>query len=151
MVSHALSLQPDEARRHNLKGNILQSLLRLDQACDAYAAALRRDDDAPYARQNLDLCRKIMEESRGRAELRPASLTALAEAMAAQGRVYEAPHHIRGQRESNELIYRIHEPILAKAGLGECFHLEHGRLKLLATGKPVPPSGNPLRLAGGIP
>jgi len=40
-ISHAVTLVPNEAEYHGLRGNIFQSLLRIKEARDAYAQALK--------------------------------------------------------------------------------------------------------------
>ena len=58
-IEYAIQQVPNEAAYHNLRGDILQGLLRLDEAEDAYEEALRRNPQLKIAQTNLDLTRKI--------------------------------------------------------------------------------------------
>ena len=68
-VSYAISLQPDNAQFHALKGNIHQSLFQFSEARDAYAHALELDPELPYAERNLKLCERLLSIGRGVASI----------------------------------------------------------------------------------
>jgi tetratricopeptide (TPR) repeat protein len=77
---------PNEAGYHNLRGDILQGLLRLDEAQEAYEEALRRDPKLAAAQLNLDLTRKILVEIGTDEQIKPAILAELYAALLKQGR-----------------------------------------------------------------
>ena len=62
-INYAISLRPEDARFHALRGNILQSQLNLPEARAAYAHALELDPELPWAEQNLKLCDKLLAEN----------------------------------------------------------------------------------------
>ncbi|MFC1462119.1 protein kinase [Verrucomicrobiota bacterium] len=85
-INFAISLRPKEARYHALKGNILQSLLRMKEAWESYWRTLKYDPNFPHAEANKALCAKIYKANKGRKALTPASLAELQQAMKDQGR-----------------------------------------------------------------
>ncbi len=89
-IGYAITLQPREANYHALKGNILQSQLKLAEARDAYAKALQLKGDHPQALENRRLCEKLLKDNPGAKELTAESLDELRTAMLAQGRSTEA-------------------------------------------------------------
>jgi serine/threonine protein kinase/Leucine-rich repeat (LRR) protein len=89
-INYAISLVPEEPEYHNLKGNILQTLLRLPEAAQEYRQVVATKPDYPWARQNLDLCETILRENAGQTRLNPQSLAELTEALSRQGRSAEA-------------------------------------------------------------
>ena len=91
-INFALSLRPKEAKYHALKGNILQSLLRIKEAWESYWRTLKCDPDFPRAEENKALCAKIYKANKGRKTLTPASLEELQNAMKKQGRDEEAAY-----------------------------------------------------------
>jgi len=88
-IDFAISLRPREAKYHALKGNILQSLLRMKEAWESYWRTLKCDPDFPHAKENKALCAKIYTANKGRDKLMPASLAELQQAMRDQGRDWE--------------------------------------------------------------
>ena len=62
-VSYAVKLDPAEPKYHVLRGNVLQSLLRLAEARDAYDAALSLDPHLADARESRDLCDRILSDA----------------------------------------------------------------------------------------
>ena len=89
-VNYAISLEPDEPDYHNLKGDILQSMLSLDGAASEFAQVLKLQGNYPAAQENLALCEKVARENPNATTLLPASLAELADAMSRQGRIAEA-------------------------------------------------------------
>ena len=88
-INYAISLQPNDARFHALKGNILQSLLQLAEARDAYARALELDPENLFAERNLQLCDRLLAANEGRAVLKAESLNDLRTEMSRQQRTAE--------------------------------------------------------------
>jgi tetratricopeptide (TPR) repeat protein len=58
-IDYAIQQVPNEASYHNLRGNILQSMLRLAEAIEAYEQALRLNPKLQEAETNLELTRRI--------------------------------------------------------------------------------------------
>ncbi len=70
-IDYAIEQVPNEAAYHNLRGDILQNLLRLDEAADAYAEALRRNPQLPTAEANLALTKRILAEMGTDEQIKP--------------------------------------------------------------------------------
>ena len=88
-INYAISLQPDDPKFHLLRGNILQSLLQLEEARAAYAQALELDPEALHAERNLRLCERLLAANAGRPALDARSLAELRTEMARQQRTAE--------------------------------------------------------------
>jgi len=116
-INYAVSLVPAEARYHNQRGNILQSLLKIDEALSAYETAVSHDSSVPHAQANVDLCRKIAKDNEGRSELLPASIGELLAAMQAQERYPEVIALSRSLQRQTETIAPVLRKMLADAGL----------------------------------
>jgi Leucine-rich repeat (LRR) protein len=89
-IDQAIYLQPSQADFHSLKGNILQSMLRLEQARAAYDEALKRKHDHAQAQKNRALCEDLLRASGGKNELSFESMEKLRTELLAQGRSTEA-------------------------------------------------------------
>ncbi len=89
-INRAIVFNPNEAEYLCLKGNILESLLRIKEARDAYNEALLRNSNHALARENLSLCDKLLKDNPGKKDLLPASIRDLAVAMNNQKRIAEA-------------------------------------------------------------
>jgi serine/threonine protein kinase/tetratricopeptide (TPR) repeat protein len=92
-VDSAIRQVPNEPEYYNLRGNILQTLLRWDEAVDAYEEALERNPNMASAKENLALTKKLMEPDVPNQEDREpttADLKALEEALIKQKRLAEA-------------------------------------------------------------
>ncbi len=85
-IDYAIQQVPNEAAYHNLRGNILQAELRLEESVDAYEDALRLDPQLKPAQQNLELTRKILGEVGTDEQIKPAILAELYAALMNQGR-----------------------------------------------------------------
>jgi len=59
-INYAIAQVPNSAEYHNLRGNVLQAMLRLDEAVDAYEAALARNAGHRGAAENLELTRRVI-------------------------------------------------------------------------------------------
>ena len=81
-----------EAEYYNLRGNILQTMLRWDDAVEAYDEALERNPDLASAKENLALTKKLMEPDGVNQDNEPttADLKLLEEALIKQKRLAEA-------------------------------------------------------------
>jgi serine/threonine protein kinase len=116
-IENALSLDNRNAGYHALRGNILQTLLRMEPACQAYADALRLDPRHAEARENLRLCRQFIEDNRGRTIWLPASLNTLHSALLRQQRSAEALAIMRQFGPDKGVLYDSWKTILTQAGL----------------------------------
>jgi serine/threonine protein kinase/tetratricopeptide (TPR) repeat protein len=85
-IDYAIQQVPNEPSYHNLRGNILQAQLRLEEAADAYEEALRLDPKLPDAKTNLELTRRILKQTGTDEQIKPAVLGELYAALVNQGR-----------------------------------------------------------------
>lgn len=89
-ISYAIALEPREPANHFLRGKILQSLLRIPEARDAFAQAAALDPQNRQTQENLSLCEKLEREHPNGAALAQHSIEELRQAMLRQGRNNEA-------------------------------------------------------------
>ncbi len=89
-ADYLTTLVPNDAQYHFLRGGLLQTLLRLRDARDAFATALRHDPKHARARQNLDLCDRLLAGSRESSTLSSGALDQLYQSLQEQGRAVEA-------------------------------------------------------------
>ncbi len=89
-IDYAIEQVPNQASYHTLRGNILQSLLRFDEAVSAYQEALSRNAKDKMAQVNLALTRKLIAEMGAEGNLTQPILRELHSAMVSQKRVGEA-------------------------------------------------------------
>ncbi len=89
-IESALRQVPNEAEYHNLRGNILQSLLRWDDAVEAYQAALGRNREIASARENIELTERLIASMGENQEIGQAELREMQKAFQNQGRLAEA-------------------------------------------------------------
>ena len=129
-VNYAISLQPNDARFHALKGNILQSLLLLDSARAAYAHALELDPDTPHAERNVQLCAKLLADNTGRNTLQPESLAELRINMTRQRRTAEALALATREGTSFQSTFDSWKAVVHKLGLTNALKRESGGLTL---------------------
>lgn len=85
-IDYAIEQVPNEAAYHNLRGDILQGLLRLDEAEEAYVEALRRNPQLKIAQTNLDLTRKTLAAIGKDEQIKPAVITEFVGELLRQGR-----------------------------------------------------------------
>jgi serine/threonine protein kinase/tetratricopeptide (TPR) repeat protein len=86
----ALRQLPNNAEYHNLRGNVCQTLLRLDDAEDSYQRVLELNAGFPNAKENLALTQKLLSESNEDHELEPKHIKELEKALVSQKRLAEA-------------------------------------------------------------
>ena len=86
-ATHAVDLQPAVAAYHRLRGNALQSLVRWNEAAQAYREAIRLGDDGAAA-ENLTLTEELSAFGQGEGQLK--AKVRLFEALRVQGRQNEA-------------------------------------------------------------
>jgi len=148
MISHAISLAPENLEYHNLKGDLLQSLLKIGQAAQVYSHVLAQDKTNWHAILNSTLCREVLQDAQEAEELPRASLGRLYDGMMTQKRFHEAALIVRGLKRDGDVLFKTYKPVLDKAGLGHGFSVGgHGLLKLV-----VSDAGEPdLSILKGIP
>jgi Flp pilus assembly protein TadD len=89
-IESAIRQLPNNADYHLLRGNILQMLLRWDDAVDAYETALARNPKLKAAQENLALTVRLVGAMGDTAEPPPELLTELQKALVSQQRQAEA-------------------------------------------------------------
>ena len=86
----AIRQLPNNAEYHNLRGNLCQTLLRLDEAEDAYQRVLELNPNFPDTKKNLALTQKLLAQENDDHELTPQHIEELRKTMADQLRHTEA-------------------------------------------------------------
>lgn len=116
-ISSAITLAPDNAEYHCLKGNILESLLRLKEAAAEYGTALECKRDHALAAQNKRLCEKIVSDNEGREKPMLSSLVELQIAIRQQGRLVESGSMIRRFGTDPTRALQLVRETLRKSGI----------------------------------
>ena len=129
-INYAISLQPEDARFHALKGNILQSLLQISDARDAYAHALELDPEAFLAERNLRFCERLIAANAGRNTLKPESLAELRIEMNRQMRAAEAIAMATRESKGAQATFDSWRAVVNKLGLNGALRRESGGLSL---------------------
>ena len=89
-IDYAIEQVPNEPDYHYLRGNVLQSLFRWDEALAAYEEALRLKPKHPAASVNIELTRRILSEVNADGKMTPRIVREFHAALLAQNRVGEA-------------------------------------------------------------
>ncbi len=89
-IESAIRQLPNNAEYHLLRGNILQTLLRWDDAIDAYEAAIARNPRLQSALENLALTRGLVAAMGEASEPQAEQIAELHKALVAQQRQPEA-------------------------------------------------------------
>ncbi len=129
-INYAISLRPDDAKFHALKGHILQSLLQLEAARDAYAHALDLDPETLLAERNLRLCEKLLTDNAGQPTLKPESLAELRINMSRQQRTAEAIAMATRENKNAQGTFESWKAVVDKLGLAGVLKREGGGLSL---------------------
>ncbi|MBM3876133.1 MAG: hypothetical protein FJ386_05360 [Verrucomicrobia bacterium] len=134
-ISYAISLDPKEADYYVLRGQLYQSQMRFADARDDFASALQLSPAHLLARDNLEVCEKILRDNPSRETLSAESFSELFVAMRNQGRDAELtalmPRFGRGAQQ----IHDSWKAVLRKAGLhGELTRNADGFLQLDLSG-----------------
>lgn len=129
-INYAISLQPDDAKFHALKGNILQSLLQLAEARESYEQALELDPEVLHAERNLRLCERLLTENAGRATLAARSLAELRTEMSRQQRVSEALAMATRESTGAQSTFESWRAVVQKLGPSNTLRRESGGLAL---------------------
>ena len=120
-ISYAISLDPREADYYAFRGQIYQSMMRFRDAREDFARALQLSPAHPHARENRDLCDKILNTEKGKDSLSPESFIELMRALRNQGRDAEVTALTPRQSKDSQQIFDSWKVLLQKAGL-------HGQL-----------------------
>ena len=89
-IDYAIGQVPNEPDYHELRGRILQSFLRWDEAEPAFEEALRRKPDHADAKRNLELTRNLNAQVKRAGDMTPAILRAFYDGLMKQDRIDEA-------------------------------------------------------------
>jgi serine/threonine protein kinase len=116
-IDYAIQQVPNEASYHNLRGNILQSQFRLDEAVDAYDEALRLNPKLAEARLNYNLSKDILKKMGPDEQITQAIKAELYAALINQGR-RSAAENINNQFGiDKQRLVRMYRDSLDKHGL----------------------------------
>lgn len=129
-IDYAISLQPEDARFHALRGNILQSLLQLAEARDAYAHAVELDAEVLHAERNLRLCEKLLADNAGRSTFKPESLAELRINMLRQQRTAEAIAMSTREDRGTQATLESWKAVFNKLGLSGVLRRDGGGILL---------------------
>jgi serine/threonine protein kinase len=89
-IESAIRQLPNNAEYHNFRGNLLQTLLRWDDATEAYETALNKNPKLTSARENLELTKKLLAAAGEDHEPEAAQLRELHASLFKQQRLAEA-------------------------------------------------------------
>jgi Leucine-rich repeat (LRR) protein/tetratricopeptide (TPR) repeat protein len=116
-INYATSLAPTNAAYHELRGNILQTMLRLEEARAAYAEALQLAPSLRTAATNRALCDKLLAANVGGGAWPTGSLLELQTAMQEQGRPAEALSLSPMLKQEKQKIFDSWKARLEAAGI----------------------------------
>jgi serine/threonine protein kinase len=116
-IEYAIQQVPNDAIYHNLRGNILQAELRLEEAADAYEETLRLDPKLAEARLNLELTRSIIKQIGTDEQIKPDVLGKLYAALINQGRKSAAENVGSQLGTDKQKLVRIWRDAFDKHGL----------------------------------
>jgi serine/threonine protein kinase len=127
-VDFALRLQPEEARFHTFKGNILEGQLMLREAASAYEQALRCNPADAAALTNRDLCTRILREAPAATNIPATLLHELRMACIRQGRGAEALAISARIRVDERRFFEMWQAYVKDHGIPASLYLEKGEL-----------------------
>ncbi len=116
-IEYAIQQVPNDAAYHNLRGNILQSQLRLDEALEAYEQTLRIDPKLPEALRNRDLTKNILAKIGADEQIKPAIVAELYSALISQGRRSAAENIENQAGVDKQRLVRLWRDAFDKRGL----------------------------------
>jgi len=116
-IDYAIDQQPQTAEFWAVKGNILQSLLRLPEAAKAYETSLGYNAKQPQVRANLDLTTKLLADLGPDGKPSVAQLKELQQAMLEQNRADEAFAMLRQLSSDRDLFRRTIMDAFGRLGL----------------------------------
>ncbi|MHA3770043.1 protein kinase domain-containing protein [Verrucomicrobiota bacterium sgz303538] len=120
-IDYALEQLPNKADYHFLRGNILQTLLRFDDAEAAYEEVLKRNPKHKAAKENLQLTQKLIAQRGDAAQPPPALLRNLHSALVNQKRIGEALYVLDQIGKDQQLFFNTWKAAFEKRGLRNRF------------------------------
>lgn len=120
-INYAIAQVPNSAEYRYLRGNILQALLRFDDAVDAYEESLQRNEHHKAAKANLNLTKQIIASIGDDGRITPVVLRTLNSALLQQKRVAEALHVLAQSGRDKELFFKTWKAAFEKRGLRQRF------------------------------
>lgn len=109
-ISLAIKITPHEAAYHDLNGNILESMLRIPEALNAFRQALKINPLLPSAIENVAFCEEFLRLGIGPTNPSPEVILKLRTLMIKQNRIAEAAailSRITGSAETRANIMNI--------------------------------------------
>lgn len=130
-INYALTLQPEDARFHALKGNIHQSLYQFEQAVESYKSAQLLDPDLPYLEENRELSVRLRNERRLQGAASTNLLNELRLSLQKQGRRSESIVLNTRLSPDKDDVFLSWKQLVFKAGLrGRLLRMPDERLNL---------------------
>ncbi|MES2571636.1 MAG: protein kinase, partial [Verrucomicrobiota bacterium] len=118
-IDYALEQVPNDPEYQALRANILQSLLRWEEAVTAYESVLKRNPDHKSAKLNLALTRRLLGQAATEGKLTPAILREFHTALLGQNRVGEALGALKEIGHDRQLFSNHWKAFFRNAGLKE--------------------------------
>jgi tetratricopeptide (TPR) repeat protein len=138
-IDYALAQVPNDPKYHTLRGKILQSLLRWDEAILAFEEALQRNPNFEDARLNLELTKRLNAEAQRAGEVTPQLRQQYVEALFVQGRGEEALALLPRNPGNVERFRRAWGLIFEKRGVKQRFEVnDDGNLNVDLRGVRLP-------------
>jgi serine/threonine protein kinase len=138
-IDYAIEQVPNEPDYHYLRGNVLQSLFRWEEALAAYEEALRLKPKHPAAARNLDLTRQMLAGVQADGKMTPRLVREFHGALLAQNRVGEALAALKQIGRDRDLFFRTWKAFFAKRGMKDRFQAtEDQALRVDLTRMPLP-------------
>lgn len=134
-ISFAIQLDKRAGDYHCIKGHILQSLVRLREARDAYAQALIYDAGNSAALTNRLLCERILANLGTNGLPERSHLEQVRLAMIEQGRIPEALHMSDQLKQTDEVYLAQWNQRLSNAGHKGRLRLQRGEIDLTLRGE----------------
>jgi serine/threonine protein kinase len=120
-IDYAIEQVPNEPDYHYLRGNVLQSLFRWDEALAAYEEALRLKPKHPAASVNIELTRRILNELNADGKMTPRIVREFHAALLAQNRVGEALAALKQVGRDRDLFVQTWRAFFSKRGMKDRF------------------------------
>lgn len=138
-IDYAIEQVPNEASYHLLRGKILQSLLRWDEALLAFQEALRRNPGLADAKINVEVTRGLLAAAEKSGTASPLVLASFHRALLDQKRTGEALAILPQIPKDRDSLRRTLRAAFEKSGLnGRMEFTEDDRAKVNLTRVPLP-------------
>ena len=116
-IDYAIQQVPNEPSYRNLRGDLLQVQLRLDEAIESYQDAIRLNPEMKEAKVNLDLSKKLLSQIGKDEQVKPAIITEFYAALIAQGRKSGAQNLENQYGLDKQRLNRLWRDVFDKRGL----------------------------------